>query len=85
MLKVGIEFHCHVFQLQMQVLLATWKEKMPVDQALELLDFNFPDNKVRKYGVNCLQELRYALFSIKYCHFPKIWKSKQCRPRSDCS
>ena len=45
----------------MQVLLVTWKEKIPVDQALELLDFNFPDKNVRKYGVDCLQELRYEM------------------------
>ena len=45
---------------------------MPVDQALELLDFNFPDNKVRKYGVNCLQELRYAVCSTKYWNFSKF-------------
>ena len=30
---------------------------MPVDQALELLDFNFPDRNVRKYAVDCLQDL----------------------------
>ena len=30
---------------------------MPVDQALELLDFNFPDKNVRKYAVDCLQDL----------------------------
>ena len=49
----------------MQVLLATWKEKMPVDQALELLDFNFPDKNVRKYAVDCLQELRYDMWCKK--------------------
>ena len=38
---------------------------MPVDQALELLDFNFPDNKVRKYAVECLQELRYDIYTFK--------------------
>ena len=37
--------------------MATWREKMPVDQALELLDFNFPDRNVRKYAVDCLQDL----------------------------
>jgi len=40
------------------VLLSTWPQKIPVDHALELLDFNFPDRNVRKYAVDCIQDLR---------------------------
>lgn len=53
----SVKWNYHQDVAKMQVLLATWKEKIPVDQALELLDFNFPDKNVRKYGVDCLQEL----------------------------
>ena len=42
----------------MQLLLTTWKQKIELDNALELLDFNFPDKTVRKYAVDCLQDLR---------------------------
>ncbi|XP_052803955.1 phosphatidylinositol 4,5-bisphosphate 3-kinase catalytic subunit delta isoform-like isoform X3 [Mya arenaria] len=54
----SVKWANHADVAKMQVLLSTWPQKIPVDSALELLDFNFPDKNVRKYAVDCLQELR---------------------------
>lgn len=43
---------------QLQALLQIWPRLCPRD-ALELLDFNYPDQYVREYAVNCLREMRY--------------------------
>ncbi|XP_044145172.1 phosphatidylinositol 4,5-bisphosphate 3-kinase catalytic subunit beta isoform isoform X1 [Bufo gargarizans] len=39
---------------QLQALLQIWS-KLPPRDALELLDFNYPDQYVREYAVNCLR------------------------------
>ncbi|KAM4770719.1 phosphatidylinositol 4,5-bisphosphate 3-kinase catalytic subunit beta isoform 2-T2 [Rhinophrynus dorsalis] len=39
---------------QLQALLQIWS-KLPPRDALELLDFNYPDQYVREYAVNCLK------------------------------
>lgn len=39
----------------MQSLLQVWK-RLPPTQALELLDFHFADQSVRKFAVACLDE-----------------------------
>lgn len=44
---------------QLQALLQIWPRLSPRD-ALELLDFNYPDQYVREYAVNCLRDMRYA-------------------------
>lgn len=44
---------------QLQALLQIWPRLCPRD-ALELLDFNYPDQYVREYAVNCLRDMRYA-------------------------
>lgn len=44
-----------VFQLQ--ALLQIWPPLSPRD-ALELLDFNYPDQYVREYAVRCLRDMR---------------------------
>lgn len=53
----------HIDVAMMQVLLQTWKP-IPVDSALELLDFNFPDQSVRKYAVDCLQDIEDDQLSL---------------------
>ena len=45
---------------QLQALLQIWPRLSPRD-ALELLDFNYPDQYVREYAVSCLQDMRYTL------------------------
>ncbi|ELW48581.1 Phosphatidylinositol-4,5-bisphosphate 3-kinase catalytic subunit beta isoform [Tupaia chinensis] len=42
---------------QLQALLQIWP-KLPPREALELLDFNYPDQYVREYAVECLQQMR---------------------------
>lgn len=44
---------------QLQALLQIWPRLCPRD-ALELLDFNYPDQYVREYAVNCLRNMRFA-------------------------
>jgi hypothetical protein len=45
---------------QLQALLQIWP-KLPPREALELLDFNYPDQYVREYAVSCLRQMRYHL------------------------
>lgn len=45
---------------QLQALLQIWP-KLPPREALELLDFNYPDQYVREYAVGCLRQMRYLL------------------------
>nr|XP_025737360.1 phosphatidylinositol 4,5-bisphosphate 3-kinase catalytic subunit beta isoform isoform X3 [Callorhinus ursinus] len=42
---------------QLQALLQIWP-KLPPREALELLDFNYPDQYVREYAVDCLRQMR---------------------------
>ncbi|XP_034988699.1 phosphatidylinositol 4,5-bisphosphate 3-kinase catalytic subunit beta isoform [Zootoca vivipara] len=41
---------------QLQALLQIWS-KLPPREALELLDFNYPDQYVREYAVGCLRQM----------------------------
>ncbi|XP_053165521.1 phosphatidylinositol 4,5-bisphosphate 3-kinase catalytic subunit beta isoform isoform X1 [Hemicordylus capensis] len=41
---------------QLQALLQIWS-KLPPREALELLDFNYPDQYVREYAVECLRQM----------------------------
>lgn len=45
--------------LQLQALLQIWPKLSPRD-ALELLDFNYPDQFVREFAVNCLRDMRWG-------------------------
>ncbi|XP_052246481.1 phosphatidylinositol 4,5-bisphosphate 3-kinase catalytic subunit delta isoform-like isoform X2 [Dreissena polymorpha] len=54
----SVKWSSHKDVSKMLVLLSTWPQRISVDSALELLDFNFPDRNVRKYAVDCLQQLR---------------------------
>ena len=47
----------------MQILLQTWP-KLDPEQALELLDFTYADQEVRKIAVKCIEKMR--------CVFPAI-------------
>ncbi|XP_045207446.2 phosphatidylinositol 4,5-bisphosphate 3-kinase catalytic subunit beta isoform-like isoform X2 [Mercenaria mercenaria] len=53
----SVKWNNHIDVAKMQILLSSWRQKIPVDHALELLDFNFPDKNVRRYAVDCLQDL----------------------------
>ncbi|EGV98740.1 Phosphatidylinositol-4,5-bisphosphate 3-kinase catalytic subunit beta isoform [Cricetulus griseus] len=43
--------------MSLQALLQIWP-KLPPREALELLDFNYPDQYVREYAVGCLRQMR---------------------------
>lgn len=42
---------------QMQILLQTWP-KLESEQALELLDYTFADQEVRRVAVECIEKMR---------------------------
>lgn len=52
--------------LQLQALLQIWPKLSPRD-ALELLDFNYPDQYVREFAVNCLRDMRWGVQSTLPC------------------
>lgn len=43
----------------MEILLLTWPELEP-ERALELLDYSYPDQAVRRFAVQCLEKMRCA-------------------------
>ncbi|KAJ8021905.1 Phosphatidylinositol 4,5-bisphosphate 3-kinase catalytic subunit beta isoform [Holothuria leucospilota] len=47
---------------QMQAMLQVWR-KLPPEEAMELLDYKYPDPAVRKFAVDCLKELTDDLLS----------------------
>ncbi|PIK40148.1 phosphatidylinositol 4,5-bisphosphate 3-kinase catalytic subunit beta isoform [Apostichopus japonicus] len=47
---------------QMQAMLQIWR-KLPPEEAMELLDYKYPDLAVRKFAVDCLKELTDDLLS----------------------
>ena len=48
---------------QMQILLQTWPRLNP-EQALELLDFTYADQEVRKIAVQCIEKMRWVFSCI---------------------
>ena len=70
---------------QMTALIQIWP-KLPVDYALEILDYEYPDTNVRFFAVNCLDEelrsvtlsfcyFRTFFFLITFCKLKMIMKS----------
>lgn len=57
MLSGSGEVQLMVCVSQLQALLQIWPKLSPRD-ALELLDFNYPDQYVREYAVGCLRDMR---------------------------
>uniref|UniRef100_A0AAY5EJM9 Phosphatidylinositol-4,5-bisphosphate 3-kinase n=1 Tax=Electrophorus electricus TaxID=8005 RepID=A0AAY5EJM9_ELEEL len=55
-LLLSVKWSKHEDMAQLQALLQIWPKLSPRD-ALELLDFNYPDQYVREYAVNCLQDM----------------------------
>ncbi|KAM4589944.1 phosphatidylinositol 4,5-bisphosphate 3-kinase catalytic subunit beta isoform 1-T3 [Fundulus diaphanus] len=55
-LLLSVKWSKHEDMAQLQALLQIWPKLCPRD-ALELLDFNYPDQYVRKYAVNCLRDM----------------------------
>ncbi|TUE70084.1 Phosphatidylinositol 4,5-bisphosphate 3-kinase catalytic subunit beta isoform [Bagarius yarrelli] len=55
-LLLSVKWSKHEDMAQLQALLQIWPKISPRD-ALELLDFNYPDQYVREYAVSCLQDM----------------------------
>uniref|UniRef100_W5MA77 phosphatidylinositol-4,5-bisphosphate 3-kinase n=1 Tax=Lepisosteus oculatus TaxID=7918 RepID=W5MA77_LEPOC len=55
-LLLSVKWNKHEDMAQLQALLQIWPKLSPRD-ALELLDFNYPDQYVREYAVNCLRDM----------------------------
>ncbi|XP_037386743.1 phosphatidylinositol 4,5-bisphosphate 3-kinase catalytic subunit beta isoform isoform X6 [Pygocentrus nattereri] len=55
-LLLSVKWSKHEDMAQLQALLQIWPRLHPRD-ALELLDFNYPDQYVREYAVSCLQDM----------------------------
>ncbi|XP_062328528.1 phosphatidylinositol 4,5-bisphosphate 3-kinase catalytic subunit beta isoform isoform X2 [Osmerus eperlanus] len=55
-LLLSVKWSKHEDMAQLQALLQIWPKLSPRD-ALELLDFNYPDQYVREYAVACLREM----------------------------
>lgn len=55
-LLLSVKWSKHEDMSQLQALLQIWPKLSPRD-ALELLDFNYPDQYVREYAVRCLQDM----------------------------
>ncbi|XP_071214021.1 phosphatidylinositol 4,5-bisphosphate 3-kinase catalytic subunit beta isoform-like isoform X2 [Salvelinus alpinus] len=55
-LLLSVKWSKHEDMAQLQALLQIWPKLSPRD-ALELLDFNYPDQYVREYAVGCLRDM----------------------------
>ncbi|XP_016887681.1 phosphatidylinositol 4,5-bisphosphate 3-kinase catalytic subunit beta isoform isoform X2 [Cynoglossus semilaevis] len=55
-LLLSVKWSKHEDMAQLQALLQIWPKLSPRD-ALELLDFNYPDQYVREYAVGCLHDM----------------------------
>uniref|UniRef100_A0A3B3BLJ0 Phosphatidylinositol 4,5-bisphosphate 3-kinase catalytic subunit beta isoform n=2 Tax=Oryzias melastigma TaxID=30732 RepID=A0A3B3BLJ0_ORYME len=55
-LLLSVKWSKHEDMAQLQALLQIWPKLSPRD-ALELLDFNYPDQYVREYAVSCLRDM----------------------------
>ncbi|KAM4567297.1 phosphatidylinositol 4,5-bisphosphate 3-kinase catalytic subunit beta isoform 1-T4 [Odontesthes bonariensis] len=55
-LLLSVKWSKHEDMAQLQALLQIWTKLSPRD-ALELLDFNYPDQYVREYAVGCLRSM----------------------------
>uniref|UniRef100_A0AAX7UZ73 phosphatidylinositol-4,5-bisphosphate 3-kinase n=1 Tax=Astatotilapia calliptera TaxID=8154 RepID=A0AAX7UZ73_ASTCA len=59
-LLLSVKWSKHEDMAQLQALLQIWPKLSPRD-ALELLDFNYPDQYVREYAVRCLKDMSFCL------------------------
>uniref|UniRef100_A0A8C7W856 phosphatidylinositol-4,5-bisphosphate 3-kinase n=1 Tax=Oncorhynchus mykiss TaxID=8022 RepID=A0A8C7W856_ONCMY len=64
-LLLSVKWSKHEDMAQLQALLQIWPKLSPRD-ALELLDFNYPDQYVREYAVGCLRDMRYSTHTRTY-------------------
>lgn len=57
----------------MQILLQTWPmARLDPEQALELLDFTYADQEVRKIAVQCIEKMRWVFSWITSDNYPVV-------------
>ena len=61
----------YLLGFQMQILLQTWPKLEP-EQALELLDYTFADQEVRKVAVECIEKMRCELLFSRIVEFTQV-------------
>ncbi|KAA0702252.1 Phosphatidylinositol 4,5-bisphosphate 3-kinase catalytic subunit beta isoform [Triplophysa tibetana] len=77
-LLLSVKWSKHEDMAQLQALLQIWP-KLSSRDALELLDFNYPDQYVREFAVNCLRDMRSEMhISSVSVHFALILEA-YCR------
>ncbi|XP_007886342.1 phosphatidylinositol 4,5-bisphosphate 3-kinase catalytic subunit beta isoform [Callorhinchus milii] len=80
-LLLSVKWSKHEDVAQLQALLQIWIKLCPRD-ALELLDFNYPDQYVREYAVKCLKEMSDEELSQYLLQLVQVLKYE---PYFDCA
>ncbi|XP_032886992.1 phosphatidylinositol 4,5-bisphosphate 3-kinase catalytic subunit beta isoform [Amblyraja radiata] len=80
-LLLSVKWNKHEDVAQLQALLQIWN-KLPPREALELLDFNYPDIYVRMYAVACLSEMSDKELSQYLLQLVQVLKYE---PYFDCA
>ncbi|XP_051874225.1 phosphatidylinositol 4,5-bisphosphate 3-kinase catalytic subunit beta isoform isoform X1 [Pristis pectinata] len=80
-LLLSVKWNKHEDVAQLQALLQIWT-KLPPREALELLDFNYPDQYVREYAVGCLREMSDEELSQYLLQLVQVLKYE---PYFDCA
>ncbi|KAG2462303.1 PK3CB kinase, partial [Polypterus senegalus] len=65
-LLLSVKWNKHEDVSQLQSILQIWPKLSPRD-ALELLDFNYPDQYVREFAINCLNVMRSEIHMPTVC------------------
>ncbi|XP_072428909.1 phosphatidylinositol 4,5-bisphosphate 3-kinase catalytic subunit beta isoform isoform X1 [Chiloscyllium punctatum] len=80
-LLLSVKWNKHEDVAQLQALLQIWTKIAP-REALELLDFNYPDQYVREYAVGCLKEMSDEELSQYLLQLVQVLKYE---PYFDCA
>ncbi|XP_006001345.1 phosphatidylinositol 4,5-bisphosphate 3-kinase catalytic subunit beta isoform [Latimeria chalumnae] len=80
-LLLSVKWNKHEDVAQLQALLQIWCKLSPRD-ALELLDFNYPDQYVREYAVGCLKQMSDEELSQYLLQLVQVLKYE---PYLDCA
>ncbi|XP_059803922.1 phosphatidylinositol 4,5-bisphosphate 3-kinase catalytic subunit beta isoform [Hypanus sabinus] len=80
-LLLSVKWNKHEDVAQLQALLQIWA-KLPPREALELLDFNYPDQYVREYAVGCLRQMSDEELSRYLLQLVQVLKYE---PYFDCA
>ncbi|MED6287696.1 Phosphatidylinositol 4,5-bisphosphate 3-kinase catalytic subunit beta isoform, partial [Characodon lateralis] len=80
-LLLSVKWSKHEDMAQLQALVQIWPKLCPRD-ALELLDFNYPDQYVREYAVGCLRDMSDEELSQYFLQLVQVLRYE---PYYDCA